>query len=330
MNVRCPSCETVYRVDPAKVPDEGVRASCATCGTVFPVTHQRETPTPVESHEPVVDVSAVTVDEADSAVPDIAPASQTTPPAFELEAADEAEEELGTAPAAPMSLVDSTSDTPTSGADLDFDPVPFEAPEIDEPVIPRSAPPPTLQPPPPRQQQEPPAMRVARPPARPKISKPFIHPGAGSPRREAPRAPARPTAPVFKPTPGMPIQRPPVPEITEPGAAVEAPAPRPEAKASVSPVAPTADRKPVNPFLSKDPAQKARRLARALVSDMIVYQPKKRQDALAAGNLKDAFDEEIKKSWEEYVQQVGEDLADSTDYFKEALNEILAGGRSIF
>ena len=76
--------------------------------------------------------------------------------------------------------------------------------------------------------------------------------------------------------------------------------------------------------------EQAQRLARALVSDMIVYQPKKRQDALAAGNLKDAFDEEIKKSWEEYVQQVGEDLADSTDYFKEALNEILAGGRSIF
>jgi predicted Zn finger-like uncharacterized protein len=47
MNVRCPSCETLYRVDPAKVPDEGVRASCATCGSVFPVTHQREDPAPL-------------------------------------------------------------------------------------------------------------------------------------------------------------------------------------------------------------------------------------------------------------------------------------------
>jgi len=328
MNVRCPSCETIYRVDPAKVPDEGLRTSCATCGTVFPVTHQRETPTSVESQQPAVDEHADMVEAANPSVPDIAPAPQTTPLAFELETADEAEEEPGSGPAAPMSLVDSTSDTPPTGADLDFDPVPFEAPEIDEPVIPRTAPPPTLHPPAPRRQQEPPVMRVTGPPARPRVSKPFIHPG--SPTREAPRAPARPTAPVFKPTPGMPIQRPPVPEITEQVPAVEAPAPRPEAKASVPPVAPTADRRPVNPFLSKDPAQKARRLARALVSDMIVYQPKKRQDALAAGNLKDAFDEEIKKSWEEYVQQVGEDLADSTDYFKEALNEILAGGRSIF
>jgi hypothetical protein len=86
----------------------------------------------------------------------------------------------------------------------------------------------------------------------------------------------------------------------------------------------------VNPFLSRDPNQKARRLARALVSDMIVYQPQKRQEALEAGTLKEAFDEEIKKSWEEYVEQIGEDLANSTDFFKEALNDILAGGNEVF
>ena len=88
--------------------------------------------------------------------------------------------------------------------------------------------------------------------------------------------------------------------------------------------------KPVNPFLAQDPRQKARRLARALVSDMIVYQPEKRQQALKAGNVKEAFDEEIKKSWEEYVQQVGAELANSTPFFTEALNEILAGGQKIF
>jgi hypothetical protein len=93
---------------------------------------------------------------------------------------------------------------------------------------------------------------------------------------------------------------------------------------------PAQAKRPLNPFLSRDPKQKARRLARALVSDMIVYQPKKRQDALEAGTLKDVFEEEIKKSWEEYVQQVGEETANSTDYFTEALNDILAGGRQIF
>jgi hypothetical protein len=86
----------------------------------------------------------------------------------------------------------------------------------------------------------------------------------------------------------------------------------------------------VNPFLSKNPEQKARRLARALVSDMIVYQPKKREEALQQGNIKEAFEQEIKKSWEEDVEQVGDDVAKSTPYFNQALNEILAGGQQVF
>jgi capsid protein len=63
---------------------------------------------------------------------------------------------------------------------------------------------------------------------------------------------------------------------------------------------------------------------------MIVYQPEKRQRALSAGNLKEAFEEEIQKSWEEYVEQVGGAMAESTPYWREALNQILAGGQSIF
>jgi hypothetical protein len=88
--------------------------------------------------------------------------------------------------------------------------------------------------------------------------------------------------------------------------------------------------RPVNPFLSQDPALKARRLARALISDMVVYHPAKRQEGLRDGTLKQLFEDEIKKSWEEYSDQVGRDVAESTGYFKEALNEILAGGRQIF
>ena len=110
------------------------------------------------------------------------------------------------------------------------------------------------------------------------------------------------------------------------------PAPKPPAAAAPLPPrpAPTTGSRPVNPFLSQDPALKARRLARALISDMVVYHPTKRQDGLRDGNLKELFEEEIRKSWEEYADQVGKDVADSTPYFKEALNEILAGGRQIF
>ena len=96
------------------------------------------------------------------------------------------------------------------------------------------------------------------------------------------------------------------------------------------PPRPAASGRAGNPFLSQDPALKARRLARALVSDMVVYHPAKRRDALKAGTIKDSFKEEITKSWEEYVEQVGRELADSTPYFREALNEILGDGSPIF
>jgi len=35
VNVSCPECNSVFRVDPAKVPSGGVRARCAVCGGVI-------------------------------------------------------------------------------------------------------------------------------------------------------------------------------------------------------------------------------------------------------------------------------------------------------
>lgn len=86
----------------------------------------------------------------------------------------------------------------------------------------------------------------------------------------------------------------------------------------------------MNPFLTNDPAQKARRLARALISDLAVYYPDRRKEGLANGTLKELFKEEIEKSWEEYAEQVGKEVAGSTPYFTDALNDILAGGQRIF
>jgi hypothetical protein len=88
--------------------------------------------------------------------------------------------------------------------------------------------------------------------------------------------------------------------------------------------------RPVNPFLVQDPKQKARRLARALISDMLVYHPEKRQQGIRDGTLPQLFKDEIAKSWQEYVEQVGVDMAQSTPYWTEALNEILAGGHKLF
>jgi len=105
----------------------------------------------------------------------------------------------------------------------------------------------------------------------------------------------------------------------------------PEARPSMpTPVAGAPAKRGINPFLNNDPNQKGRRLARALVSDMIAYQPGKREEGLQHGTLKEIFREEIKKSYEEYVDQIGKEFADSTTHFADALNDLLAGGQKMF
>ena len=111
----------------------------------------------------------------------------------------------------------------------------------------------------------------------------------------------------------------------------------PSAPAPARPTTPTpaggADapaRPPINPFLANDPNAKAKRLARALVSDIVAYFPGKREEGLRDGTLKQLFREEIKKSYEEYVDQIGREFADSTTHFQDALNDVLAQGKKLF
>lgn len=190
MNVSCPQCRTVFRVNPAKVPEEGVRARCAICGSTFEVT---------------------------------APASEAEPAGV------------------------------PSGA---------------------------------------------RP-----------SPGLGELERSAPPAPARGPAPAPLPSPAA---RPPAPPPAPPPGPPETPA----AGAGLAPPA------------KLDP--RPRRLARALVSDLVTYHPDLQERGLREGRLKELFREEIKKSWQEYVEQVGLDMAKSSPYFRDALNEILARGQKVF
>lgn len=75
---------------------------------------------------------------------------------------------------------------------------------------------------------------------------------------------------------------------------------------------------------------RAQRLARVLVSDILCYNQEKRDQALIDGNLMAVLGDEIKKSWELYKEKVGPEIAKSTNYFKEALNEILADGQKVF
>jgi hypothetical protein len=91
-----------------------------------------------------------------------------------------------------------------------------------------------------------------------------------------------------------------------------------------------ATRRTINPFLSRDPGIRAKRLARALISDMVTYYPAKHEEGLREGTLKKLFKDEIKKSYEEYVAQVGTEFAESTTFFQDSLNELLANGKKVF
>jgi predicted Zn finger-like uncharacterized protein len=182
MNIRCPQCQTVFRVDPEKVPEAGVRARCARCSAVFALNRSG-----LVNARPAVAAAAVSSAPAGAAV--------------------------------------------SAAADV-----------------------------------------------------------AGA------------ATPAIRPLPPMPT----------PAAA----------PTSATPGRPS--------FMKQDPNTRAQRLARALVSDIVAYHRDKRDQTLAAGTLKTDLREEIRKSWEEYVAQVGLDLAKSTPYFREALNEILAKGQKLF
>jgi hypothetical protein len=125
----------------------------------------------------------------------------------------------------------------------------------------------------------------------------------------------------------------PAPDVASSG---DRPAPKPADRTPSAQTTPTSAsgvpdyRRPINPFLANDPNLKAKRLARALVSDMVAYLPQKREEGLRNNTLKALFREEIKKSYEEYVDQIGRELAESTTHFQDALNDVLSGGRKIF
>ncbi len=291
MNVTCPSCTTVYRVDPAKVPEAGVRARCKVCSGIFPVTRLG---TPAAAVKPP---EAPRLSQAPPARPMPAPAPApvtAAPPQPPVPA------EPPAPPAAP----------------------PVHRPTVAPPALPGGAPRPTA----PRQ----------FPPGGPAAPKsPMPPPPAVRPTAQSSHPPVAPTRPVPADQSVIPTPPRPAPGLRMPaGMGSSPPAATPVRQVPVptpaAPRTPAAPGRPVNPFLSQDPAQKARRLARALISDLVVYYPDRRKEGLANGTLKTLFQEEIQKSWEEYNEQVGKELAESTPYFTEALNEILASGQKVF
>jgi hypothetical protein len=127
---------------------------------------------------------------------------------------------------------------------------------------------------------------------------------------------------------------PPAPPVTPtPKPAAPAPAPPPTPQPAAATTAPSgAPAGGTFRFGKRDPTDKAKRLARVLVSDMIMYNAERHRTALESGTLAQDFEDEIEKSWKEYVEQVGSEIADGEgrQFWREALNDILAKGESLF
>jgi len=95
------------------------------------------------------------------------------------------------------------------------------------------------------------------------------------------------------------------------------------------PRAATAEKTSEDPETRKK-KERSKRLARVFVSDILVYNKEKRDKGLASGDLMTVLGPEIKKAWEAYKEKVGPTVVESTEYFRDALNEILADGRKVF
>ena len=117
------------------------------------------------------------------------------------------------------------------------------------------------------------------------------------------------------------------PAPTDDFGAIELDAPVGEVAEAPAEAAPSAA--PIQ-FGKRTPEDKARSLARSLVSDLIAYNPDKHTEALASGTLVQVFSEEIQKSWKEYKDQVDPDVITQGTFFNDALNELLANGESVF
>jgi predicted Zn finger-like uncharacterized protein len=281
MNIRCPHCKTVFRIDPDRIPATGVRARCARCTGTFRIESQSARPPAASGVRPT-----------HGSVPD----------------PDAGENRLQPPVAAPTA-----SGRGAGGADRDAGA---------RQTIP--------------DEQSAPASRGA---ANTKHAAVDAGSGAGAAatsetaaamptdaatgRHESSGSAGGGSGAAADGSAGEGVHTQPGREPSPVGAEQGSPA-----------VVPVATEAPVRArrasFAARDPEARAQRLARALVSDIVAYHPERLEKTLAGGSIRLEFREEIMKSWEEYVAQVGAERAKATPYFRDALNEILARGRKVF
>ncbi len=94
---------------------------------------------------------------------------------------------------------------------------------------------------------------------------------------------------------------------------------------------PTVTEAEEKPFTEQEKIEKdAKRLARSLVKDILLYHGDKVEIGLKQGNLAQLLGDEIRKSWRYYKENFPKEKTGGTNYFKNALNEIIGKGKPIF
>ncbi len=261
--VSCPSCETSFPVDLAKVPQEGVRAQCSVCPEIFDVDHPNGASEAPMAQEAIAD-TIETADPLESGTVDLPPFETSfegadAAPMGDDEATDgdmvPSEDYLSGDVAIDIGPIDTTE----SAAELVDEVVDEVVAEVVDEVV----------------------------------------------------------AEIVDEVVDQVVD-----EVVD------------EVVAEAAPPAPPSDEAPQSPgpirFGRRSPEDKAKSLARSLVSDLIAYNPEKHKEALAADNLQEVFGEEIEKSLKEYQEQVEAEVLAKGSFFNDALNSILAEGRDIF
>jgi predicted Zn finger-like uncharacterized protein len=234
---------------------------------------------------------------------------------------------------------------------------PSQPPPVSEPTIPEKPPTPDVQPsvtppePPPSVPETPSVPEPAQPsvpseePAQPEPAQPSV-PSEEPAQPEQPEGPTepsfpdapsersipeRPDAPDIEPSSPEPPETTP-PELPDTGTpsgfaepAVHAPEPEiaaPAEQQALPAVAMNEEDKKWN--------ERARRLAKALASDLVLYNQDKVEEGLRNGTLANLLGPEIRRSWEYYCQQIPKHIVEKTDHFKDQLNKIVGKGKEIF
>ena len=133
---------------------------------------------------------------------------------------------------------------------------------------------------------------------------------------------AEPEPPVERPRPPVP-ERPVSPPREEFPPRMEAPAPRPVPKPEIPAKAAAPAPKPVIPVGADEAVEKARRLARTIISDIYLYASSKMEESIKKNSFYADFASEVKEGLKLYDGRIPQEVRNKGDFFKEAIENFI-------